>query len=170
MLEKDPKKQLEYYYQGRNKANDDEIFLHLNAIIVKKEQEKINAAFKKLKVYSEKPEWTKVIEDSEYGTEDYWIERQDEFFENTNKCVYNYSDNQLAKCFEAVNNKQIRLNNELEDDIKDQMLFDYQEKIISQNNKIIRQQRYNNYIQSLQYHELLQINNNINKDIEINFW
>lgn len=160
-LEINPEKQLKYYYEARNKADDRLIKYEINNIIIEKEQKKIDEAFKKIKVYLQKPKWLDCVTSTKYGNEQYWQNRQDDFFADTTNCIKNYSGNELAKCFVAVNDKQNRLTEDLEEDIKDERTSKYQDKIVEQNRTMIQQQAKSNYYQAGQYYELMQINNKL---------
>ena len=160
-LEINPEKQLKYYYEARNKADDRLIKYEINNIIIEKEQKKIDEAFKKIKVYLQKPKWLDCVTSTKYGNEQYWQNRQDDFFADTTNCIKNYSGNELAKCFVAVNDKQNKLTEDLEEDIKDERTSKYQDKIVEQNRTMIQQQAKSNYYQAGQYYELMQINNKL---------
>lgn len=160
-LEINPEKQLKYYYEARNKADDRLIKFEINNIIIEKEQKKIDDAFKKIKVYLQKPKWLDCVTSTKYGNEQYWQNRQDDFFADTTNCIKNYSGNELSKCFIAVNEKQNKLTEDLEEDIKDERTSKYQDKIVEQNRRMIQQQARSNYYQAGQYYELQQINNKL---------
>lgn len=81
----------------------------IDKLIAESEQIKINNAVKNLKSFVEKPDWTKILDDSLYSEPYYWSNRQYNFFHETNNCISKYKGNELCKCFEAVNQEQNRL-------------------------------------------------------------
>ena len=78
----------------------------------KREQKRIDEAYKKITSYCKKPDWFKVKSRNENllsGDITYWDRRQSEFFETANDCIKRYSGSNLAACFKDLNDTQEHL-------------------------------------------------------------
>jgi len=145
---------LKYLYDARNRIYTVNYRTDINADIINLEQAKINDACNSMKVFTEKPDWNRIIEESNYNNYSYWEKRQDSFFKDTNECIKRYSGTERAKCFESVTRNQYRLTEELNKKIAAEKEQAYRNTVVQQNNEMIKQQ----YVRNI---ELMNINNNL---------
>lgn len=145
---------LKYLYEARNRIFTVKDRNDINQTIIDLEQTKINNACNSMKIFTERPDWNKIIAESNYNNYSYWEKRQDIFFKDANECITKYSGSERAKCFESVNKNQYRLTDELNKRIAAEQEQAYRNTVVQQNNEMIRQQ----YVRNI---ELMNINNNL---------
>lgn len=155
----DINEKLKNYYLARNYANNLSQKLDINSEIINLEQSKIDKIYRTLNIFVEKPDWLSIRESIVYLDEDYWINRQDDFFKSLNNCTSKYRGNEQAKCFASVNSKQNKLSMQLYQQIKDAKEEAYRRQIIQQNEQMIMQQKINNIQQMNQNIQLQNLNN-----------
>jgi len=132
------------YYLARKCAENSEEMFIANDLIIQYEQEKIDNAITKLKIYVKKPMWTEIYKEaSQYATEQVLIDKQDKFFSQSNYCMKNYTGQNLANCFKELNQEQDKLLVQLKDD-------QFKRQQLLQQQLLIQQQQYANKLQAQQ--------------------
>lgn len=132
---------LKLYYQARWNAQNTQQKNEVMGKIARLEQDKIDNAVKKLKVYVKKPDWFEIVQNAKYGNTDYWYNRQDKFFKAANDCINTQSGNNLVACFNQLNSEQDRLTQQLNDDV-------YRAQQLAIQQESVRQQQIQNYYNS----------------------
>ena len=152
---------LKYLYLARNKEQSLTKKIQINGSIIKLEQEKVDFAYKKLKVFVEKPDWLTVYSSCDFGNDEYWMSRQDDFFKTANLCITQYVGLEQAKCFAHLNENQVKLNNILKEIDKEQREEEYKNAVLQQNELLIQQQMIRNINQVNTNNQLRDINFNL---------
>ena len=158
---------LKYFYLAKLYAASNEDLDWANMYICPIEQKKIDDAVKKLKIYIKAPNWKEISSiKKQLGSTVYWNDRQDLFFKSTNKCIQNYTEKNLANCFNQVNADQEKLTNMLRDDwyrqeqlaIQDQVLYQQQMQTYYASQSAYSQDQSAYYLQKI-YQNSLNSNN-----------
>ncbi len=127
----------------------------INNYIAPLEQAKIDLAYKKLTAYCKKPDWKKIRErNKNYLPQDneYWDNRQNDFFEFAQDCIKRYSGNNLASCFNDLNLTQEKLDKTLIEEHRrreEEYQREAQIQLLIQQNALIQEQ---NRIQRMRYY------------------
>lgn len=129
---------LKLYYQAKPYTQSSQQKNEVMAKIAKLEQEKIDNAVKKLKVYVKKPDWYEIISNAKYGNLNYWYNRQDNFFKSANNCINTQYGNNLVACFNQINSEQDKLTQQLNEDV-------YRAQQLAIQQESVRQQQIQNY-------------------------
>ncbi|MBR6302081.1 hypothetical protein IKR55_05010, partial [bacterium] len=140
------------------------IVFQINNTIAAIEQLKIQNAVKDSKKYIEYPNWIDIISPvMSYGSDKYWINRQDMFYKATNNCIQNYKGDDLSACFTSIISKQNTLNQQLiqQEQMRQENL--YRQAILLQTERMIELQREQNYNQVLINNSLKNINSNLDQ-------
>lgn len=152
-LEKNSVKKLNYYITARNKEQDLIKKFNINTIIINNQQQNIDNAHKKLVNYVDKPDWNTISQiSSKYGTKDYWLKRQDDFFIKANECICNYNGDNLLKCFNSLNEREIRLNALLIEETKFERESEERQMLIYEQKRQSDQLDYMNLNNNYHYH------------------
>ena len=171
LTEKNSSLKLGYFYKARELARNSKYFYFANAQIAKLEQKKLDNYYKKQNKYIDKLNWLQIVSNSPtFGSDEYWIERQDNFFKQCNYCINQYKGEELAKCFRAVKQDQ----NDLAQQLNFAMQFEnkdrYQRKIVRQNDKkiqlmrsMLNEERAQTYNQMEQNYLLHNLNNSVRR-------
>lgn len=155
---------LKYLYQARKLVSDRNVAFEINNTIAALEQLKIQNVVKNSKKYIEYPNWVEIVSPViSYGSDKYWINRQDMFYNATNSCMQNYSGGELSSCFASIISKQNTLNQQLmqQEQMRQENL--YRQAILEQNERMIDLQREQNYNQVLINNSLRNINSNLDQ-------
>lgn len=97
------KEKLANYYNAKKYAKDNDELLTGIHLVADLEQTNLEKVVKKLGFYTKVPDWYEVVSlASKYGSVEYWSQRQDKFYNATNKCIKNYSGRNLSACFNQV--------------------------------------------------------------------
>lgn len=138
LTEKNESLKLEYLYKARNLAKNLKYFYYANAQIIKLEQRKLDKYYSKQNKYIDKLNWIQIISSAPaYGSNEYWIARQDNFFEQCNYCIKHYKGNELTTCFNTIKQDESNKTKQLNFAMKYENEDNYQRKIVRQNAKKI---------------------------------
>ena len=155
---------LKYLYHVRDLCDvSNAVFMDVNNSIIAIEQSKINNATNS-KIFIEKPDWLEIISAvSSYGSNTYWIERQNDFFKSTNNCMRKYQGKELSACFASIITKQNTLNQQLlqQEQMKQENI--YRQRILEQNDMMINLQLLQDSRQNQMNNTLQNINDNIQR-------
>lgn len=115
---------LKFLYKAKKLIlqNPDKNLFYVDDMIAQIEQEKIDKAHSQLIDFVVKPDWKKIYKNNTSDLNFYvtnWSNRQDEFFKTANNCVAKYYNQNLIKCFEALNNSEEKITEELNAKIKE---------------------------------------------------
>ncbi|MBQ3642695.1 tetratricopeptide repeat protein [bacterium] len=170
----DKTEELSSLYKARNLTNNLNYKFQINSKIIKTEQSKIDNKIKNSSKFIEQPVWTEIISPfTKYGSNTYWINRQDLFFSSTNNCIRHYSGSELSSCFTSVVNKQNLLNQQLVQEKRIEQENNYRQAILEQNERMIFWQQMQTINQIIMNQNLNNIDNSIRnqkRDININLY
>lgn len=133
---------LKYLYEARKYAENIDVLYAVNKMIVDIEQQKLDKFYKSKSVYIDRLSWEKILTQApKYGDDRYWLDRQDEFFEQANVCVSEYSGSEVSKCFKSLKDNENSLSQQLQMKLDFENNKAYRDKVIKQKEQELENQR-----------------------------
>ncbi len=162
---------LGYFYKARELAKNPKYLYYSNAQIAALEQKKLDNYYKKQNKYIDKLNWLQIVSNAPFfGSDTYWIARQDDFFKQCNYCINQFKGDELAKCFSALKQDQNDLTQQLNFEMQFENKDRYQKRIVRQNDKkiqlmrsLLSEERAQTYNQIEQNYLLHNLNNSVRK-------